>query len=41
MEKLREIQGDLFAQKTEYEFLDLTNTKNELQKNEYLRTGTY
>jgi len=40
-EKLREIQGDLFAQKTEYEFLDLTNTKNELQKNEYLRTGTY
>ena len=41
IEKLREIQGDLFVQKTEYEFLDLTNTKNELQENEYSQTETY
>jgi adenine-specific DNA-methyltransferase len=40
-QKINDIVADLFAQKTEYDFLDLTSTENEYQENEYLLTGTY
>jgi len=39
-QKLNEIQGGLFAQNTDFDFLDLTNTENEYQECEYLLTGT-
>ena len=40
-EKINKIQSDLFIEKTDFEFLNLTNTENKYQENEYLRTGTY
>ena len=39
-QKINDIAIDLFVQKTEYNFLDLTSTENNCQKKEYLMTGT-
>ena len=40
-EKINSITVDLFAQNTEFDFLNLTSMENKYQENEYLRTGTY
>jgi adenine-specific DNA-methyltransferase len=39
--KIGDIVTDLFIQKSEYDFLDLTSSENNYQENDYVRTGTY
>ncbi|MDR1738638.1 MAG: site-specific DNA-methyltransferase, partial [Candidatus Symbiothrix sp.] len=39
--KIDDIQGDLFVQKTEYKFFDLTDAVGIYTQTEYLLTGTY
>jgi adenine-specific DNA-methyltransferase len=40
-QKINDIVANLFAQETEFDFLNLASTENEYQENEYLYTGTY